>query len=131
MGQALGEAQRALELTVDYVKERRAFGAPLWQKQVIRQRLAMRQAEIDAARELTYRTAWLTDQGEDTVREVSEVKALVGELANGVLYDCVQFHGGMGYIAETAVERMYRDVRIHSIGGGATEVMLDEVAKRL
>jgi acyl-CoA dehydrogenase len=56
---------------------------------------------------------------------------LVGELVNEVLYDCVQFHGGMGYVAETAIERMYRDVRIHSIGGGATEVMLEEVAKRL
>lgn len=131
MGQALGEAQKALELTVAYVKERAAFGAPLWDKQGIRQRLAMRQAEVDAARQLTYHTAWLTDQGEDTVRQVSEVKALVGELVNGVLYDCVQFHGGMGYISETAVERMYRDARIHSIGGGATEVMLEEVAKRL
>ena len=131
MGQALGEAQMALELTVSYVKDRRAFGAPLWDKQGVRQRLAMRQAEIDAARELTYHAAWLTDQGENTVRQVSEVKALVGELVNAVLYDCVQFHGGMGYIAETAVERMYRDVRIHSIGGGATEVMLEEVAKRL
>jgi acyl-CoA dehydrogenase len=131
MGQALGEAQMALELTVAYVKDRRAFGAPLWDKQGVRQRLAMRQAEIDAARELTYHAAWLTDQGENTVRQVSEVKALVGELVNTVLYDCVQFHGGMGYIAETAVERMYRDVRIHSIGGGATEVMLEEVAKRL
>jgi acyl-CoA dehydrogenase len=131
MGQALGEAQRALELTLDYVKERRAFGAPLWSMQAIRQRLAMRQAELDAARELTYRAAWLTDEGEDTIREVSEVKALVGELVNAILYDCVQFHGGMGYVAETAVERLYRDVRIHSIGGGATEVMLEEIAKRL
>jgi acyl-CoA dehydrogenase len=131
MGQAVGEAQKALEITVSYVKERRAFGAPIWEKQGVRQRLAMRQAQIDAARELTYHAAWLTDQGEDTVREVSEVKALVGELVNDVLYDCVQFHGGMGYIAETQVERMYRDVRIHSIGGGATEVMLEEVAKRL
>ncbi|MFZ0015651.1 MAG: acyl-CoA dehydrogenase family protein [Acidimicrobiia bacterium] len=131
MGQAIGEAQTALDMTIEYVKERRAFNAPLWNKQAIRQRLAMRQAEVDAARELVYRSAWLTDQGEDTVREVSEVKALVGELVNAVLYDCVQFHGGMGYIAETAVERLYRDVRIHSIGGGATEVMLEEVAKRL
>jgi len=131
MGQAVGEAQKALEITVSYVKERRAFGAPIWEKQGVRQRLAMRQAQIDGARELTYHAAWLTDQGEDTVREVSEVKALVGELVNDVLYDCVQFHGGMGYIAETQVERMYRDVRIHSIGGGATEVMLEEVAKRL
>ena len=131
MGQALGEAQRALELTVEHVKERTAFGAPLWEKQVIRQRLAKGQAEIDAGRELAYRAAWLTDQGEDAVREVSEVKAFVGEMANRVLYDCVQFHGGMGFIAETAVERMYRDIRIASIGGGATEVMLDEIAKRL
>ncbi len=131
MGQAIGEAQTAIDLTVAYVKERRAFNAPLWNKQAIRQRLAMRQAEVDAARELVYRAAWLTDQGDDTVREVSEVKALVGELVNGVLYDCVQFHGGMGYVAETVIERLYRDVRIHSIGGGATEVMLEEVAKRL
>lgn len=131
MGQALGESQRALELTIEYVKQRQAFGSVLWDKQAIRQRLALRQTEIDAGRELTYRAAWLTDQGEDAVREVSEVKAFVGELANRVLYDCVQFHGGMGFIAETAVERLYRDVRIASIGGGATEVMLDEVAKRL
>ena len=131
MGQALGEAQRALELTIDHVKQRIAFGAPLWQKQTIRQRLASRQAEIDAGRELAYHAAWLSDQGEDAVRQVSEVKAYVGEMVNRVLYDCVQFHGGMGYIAETAVERMYRDVRIASIGGGATEVMLDEIAKRL
>jgi acyl-CoA dehydrogenase len=131
MAQSLGEAQRAVELTIDHVKNRNAFGAPLWNKQTIRQRLAKRQAEIDAGRQLTYHAAWLLEQGEDAVREVSEVKAYVGELVNRVLYDCVQFHGGMGYIAETAVERLYRDVRIASIGGGATEVMLDEVAKRL
>ncbi|MGH8915041.1 MAG: acyl-CoA dehydrogenase family protein [Acidimicrobiia bacterium] len=131
MGQALGEAQRALELTIEHVKNRTAFGSALWQKQTIRQRLAQRQAEIDAGRELTYHAAWLMDQGDDAVREVSEVKAYVGEMVNRVLYDCVQFHGGMGYIAETAVERLYRDVRIASIGGGATEVMLEEIAKRL
>jgi acyl-CoA dehydrogenase len=131
MAQALGEAQRALELTIEHVKNRTAFGGTLWQKQAIRQRLAQRQAEIDAGRELTYHAAWLTEQGEDAVLEVSEVKAYVGEMVNRVLYDCVQFHGGMGYIAETAVERLYRDVRIASIGGGATEVMLDEIAKRL
>ena len=131
VGQAVGESQKALEITLDYVKERKAFGAPLWEKQTIRQRLAMRQAEVDAARELIYKTAWMTDEGIDSVREVSEVKALVGELANQVMYDCVQFHGGMGFMAETAIERMYRDARIASIGGGATEVMLDEVAKRL
>lgn len=130
-GQSLGEAQRAVEITVEHLRERRAFGAPLWNKQAIRQRLAMDQARIDAARQLTYHAAWLEEQGEDSVRVVSEVKALVGELVNEVLYDCVQFHGGMGFIAETEVERLYRDARVQSIGGGATEVMLDEVAKRM
>jgi acyl-CoA dehydrogenase len=131
MGQSLGEAQRALELTIEHVKGRSAFGSALWNKQTIRHRIAQRQTEIDAGRELTYHAAWLIDQGEDAVRLVSEVKAYVGEMVNRVLYDCVQFHGGMGYIAETAVERLYRDVRIASIGGGATEVMLEEIAKRL
>jgi acyl-CoA dehydrogenase len=131
MGQGLGEAQKAIELTLEYVRNRLAFGAPLWDKQVVRQKLATRQTEVDAGRQLAYQAAWLTDQGEDSVREVSELKAYVGELSNRVLYDCVQLHGGMGFVAETAVERMYRDVRINSIGGGATEIMLDEVAKRI
>lgn len=130
-GQSLGEAQRAIEITVEHLKERRAFGSPLWNKQALRQRLAMNQARVDAARQLTYHAAWLEEKGIDSVRQVSEVKALVGELVNEVLYDCVQFHGGMGFISETAVERMYRDARVQSIGGGATEVMLDEVAKRM
>ena len=130
MGQGLGESQRALELTIDHVKQRSAFGSPLWDKQAIRQRVALRQAEIDTGHELTYHAAWLIDQGEDATRQVSEVKAFVGEMVNRVLYDCVQFHGGMGFIAETAVERLYRDVRIASIGGGATEVMLDEIAQK-
>lgn len=130
-GQSLGEAQRAVEITVDYVRARKAFGGPLWNKQAIRHRLAMDQARIDAARQLTYHAAWVEERGDDSVRLVSEVKALVGELVNEVLYDCVQFHGGMGFIAETEVERLYRDARVQSIGGGATEVMLDEVAKRM
>jgi acyl-CoA dehydrogenase len=128
---AVGEASRAIELTVDYVKERMAFGHPLWSKQAIRQRLAMRSAEVEAGRQLVYHAAWLMEQGIDAVREMSMLKAYVGELTNRVMYDCVQFHGGAGYITGTAVERMYRDARIHSIGGGATEVMLDEIAKRM
>ena len=65
------------------------------------------------------------------VKEVSMVKAYCGELVNSVLYDCVQFHGGMGYMRETPVERMSRDARVQAIGGGASEVMLEEVAKRM
>jgi len=128
---AIGEAQKAIELTLDHVRERKAFGSSLWSKQAIRQRLSMLSAEVEAGRQLIYHAGWLMSRGEDVVKEMSMVKAYVGELVNRVLYDCVQFHGGMGYITESAIERMYRDARIHSIGGGATEVMLDEIAKRL
>lgn len=128
--QAIGEASRAIEITIEHARQRRAFGSPLYDKQTVRQRLAMLSAKLEAGRQLLHHAGWLMEQGEDATREVSMVKAYVGELVNQVLYDCVQFHGGMGFIKETAVERLYRDVRIHSIGGGATEVMLDEIAKR-
>ena len=129
--QAMGEAQAAIAVTLDWVRQRRAFGAALWDKQAIRQRLAMLSAEVEAARRLVYHAAWLDAQGRDCVREVSMVKALCGELVNKVMYACQQFHGGMGYLRESAIERMVRDARIQSIGGGATEVMLEEVAKRM
>ncbi len=129
--QAMGEAEKALELTVAYTKERQAFGAALWNKQAIRQRLAILSAKVAAARQLVYHAAWLDAQGGNCVKEVSMVKALCGELVNDVTYACQQFHGGFGYIRESAIERMVRDARIQSIGGGATEVMLEEIAKRM
>ena len=127
----IGEAQAALDLTLDYVKTRTAFGEPLWRKQAIRQRIAMLAARVAAARQLVYATAARDASGEDVVREVSMLKALCGELVNDVMYDCLQFHGGTGYMHGTAIERMARDARVQAIGGGATEVMLEEVAKRL
>jgi len=127
---AIGHAMTALELTLRYVKERRAFGAPLYDKQAIRQRLAMLQAKTEAARQYMYHCAWRVTQGNDVVREVSMLKAMSCELANEVVYACQQFHGGMGYMRESAIERLVRDARVLTIGGGATEVMLEEVAKR-
>jgi acyl-CoA dehydrogenase len=128
---AIGEAQAALDLTLDYVRTRKAFGAPLYEKQAVRQRLAMLSAKVEAGRQLVYATAWRDARGEDVVREVSMLKAYCGELVNEVMYDCLQFHGGYGYMHGTAIERMTRDARVQAIGGGATEVMLEEVAKRL
>lgn len=128
---AVSESQTAIDLTLEYVKNREAFGATLWDKQAIRQRLAMLQAQVDAARQLVYHAAWLDAQGPDATREVSMVKALCGELVNTVMYACQQYHGGYGYMREFPIERMVRDARIQSIGGGATEVMLEEVAKRM
>ena len=128
---AIGESAKALELTLDYVKTRKAFGAPLWEKQAIRQRLSMLSAKVEAGRQLVQHAARLDAAGRDCVKEVSMVKAYCGELVNEVMYDCLQFHGGFGYLREAAIERMTRDARVQAIGGGATEVMLEEVAKRL
>ncbi|MGP0058350.1 MAG: acyl-CoA dehydrogenase family protein [Beijerinckiaceae bacterium] len=128
---AMGEAQAALDLTLDYVRTRKAFGALLFDKQAIRQRLAMLAAKVEAGRQLVYATAWRDAQGENVTKEVSMVKAYCGELVNAVMYDCLQFHGGTGYMRGTVIERMTRDARVQTIGGGATEVMLEEIAKRL
>ena len=127
---AVGECRRALQITREYVTTRKAFGGVLADKQAIRQRLAMAEARTEAARQLVYHAAWRVEQGGDAVREVSMVKALCGELVSQVMYDCLQFHGGAGYLRESEIERMARDARIYSIGGGATEVMLEEIAKR-
>jgi acyl-CoA dehydrogenase len=127
---AVGHCTQALKMTLDYVRQRQAFGATLWDKQAIRQRLAMLDAKTRAARQFMYHCAWSVTQGRDIVQEVSMLKALTGELVNEVVQACQQFHGGMGFIRETAIERLWRDARVLAIGGGATEVMLEEVAKR-
>ena len=120
----------ALELTIEHIGQREAFGSPLMDKQGIRQRLAMSHAKLVAAQQLLYHAAWLDSQGHDCVQEVSMVKAHCAEVTQEVMYNCQQFHGGMGYIRDLPIERMVRDARLHTIGGGATEVMLEEVAKR-
>ena len=129
--QAMGEASKAIELALEWTTQRKAFGRTLWENQAIRHRLAMRVAEVEAARALIYETAWRDAEGQQVIKEVSMIKALCGTLVNEVMYDCLQFHGGIGYVRETAIERMARDARVQSIGGGATEVMLEEIAKRL
>jgi len=127
---AVGHCMKALQLTLDYVRQRQAFGKSLWDQQTIRQRLSMMDAKTRAARQFTYHCAWSVTQGHDIVQEVSMLKALTGELVNEVVSICQQFHGGMGYMREAPIERLWRDARVLAIGGGATEVMLEEVAKR-
>lgn len=127
---AVGHCTQALKLTLAYVRDRRAFGATLFDKQVVRQRLAMLDAKVRAARQYLYHCAWMVTQGRDVVQDVSLLKSLTGELVNEVVQACQQLHGGMGYMRGTAIERLWRDARVLAIGGGATEVMLDEAAKR-
>jgi len=130
VGMGVGAAQAAIDLTNAYTQDRKAFGGHLYDLGAIRQRMAMNQAKVDAARASMYHAAWIGDEGGDNVKAMSGAKAFGAEIVNEVMYDCVQFHGGMGYMRESAIERMYRDARILPIGGGATEVMLEEIAKR-
>ena len=126
-----GTCARAIELTVDYVRQRQAFGKSLWDQQVVRNKLAWMASKAAAVRALTYQCALMIEQGKDTVREVSMLKAFGAETLQEVVHTCLQLHGGTGFITGTPVERMARDARILTIGGGATEVMLEEVAKRM
>jgi len=130
VGMGVGAAQVAIDITLDYCQQRKAFGAHLFDLGAIRQRMAMNQAKLDAVRASMYHAAWMGDQGQENVKAMSGVKAFGCEVVNQIMYDCLQFHGGIGYMRESAIERLYRDARILPIGGGATEVMLEEVAKR-
>jgi acyl-CoA dehydrogenase len=127
---AVGHCTQAIRLALEHVRERRAFGGTLFDKQAVRQKVAMLDAKTRAARAFLYHCAWKITQGADVVQEVSMLKALTGELVNEVTAGCQQLFGGMGYMRDAPIERLWRDARILAIGGGATEVMLDEVAKR-
>ncbi len=127
---AVGHCQQALRCAIEHTKSRSAFGATLWDKQAVRQKIAMLDAKTRAARQYTWHCAWRVTQGHDIVQDVSLLKALTGELAAEVTQGCQQLHGGMGFMTGTPVERLWRDARVLAIGGGASEVMLDEAAKR-
>jgi len=126
-----GQCAKAIELTVDYAKQRRAFGRTLWEQPVVRNKLAWLASKAAAARALTYQCAQMAEEGSDTIREVSMLKSYACETLQEVVHGCLQLHGGSGYMIGTPIERMARDARVLTIGGGATEVMLEEVAKRM
>lgn len=91
----------------------------------------MLSARMQAARTLVQETAIRNARGEDCVREVSMIKALAGETLKDIIRVCLQLHGGAGYLQDSTIERLGRDVRLMTIGSGATEVLLEDVAKRL
>lgn len=128
---ASGASAKAIEQTVEYTRNRQAFGKSLWDQPVVRNKIAWVAAKAAAVRALTYQCAQMIDEGKDAVREVSMLKAFGAETLQEVVHTCLQLHGGTGFIIGTPVERMARDSRILTIGGGATEVMLEEVAKRM
>ena len=128
---AIGMSERALADTIQYVRDRHAFGGPLADKQVVRHKLADVATLVEAARALTYAACLKYQAGGDVVRDVSMVKLFTGEMVNRVAYECVQLHGGYGYMREFPVERFARDARLLSIGGGTSEIMKDIIAKAI
>ena len=124
-------AQIALEECLRYVKERTAFGRPLSGFQVTRHKLADMATQIEAAREFTYRVAARIQNGETVIKEISMAKNFCTDVADRATYDAVQLFGGMGYMRESVVERLYRDNRILSIGGGTREIMNEVIAKQM
>ncbi|MCB9738633.1 MAG: acyl-CoA dehydrogenase family protein [Deltaproteobacteria bacterium] len=127
---ALAGAQRALDSTVQYCTDRNAFGRPLTGFQTVRHELVTLESEIEAARQLCYRAVQLVIDGDDmAIREITMAKLIAGELACKVADRCLQLHGGMGYMAETEISRIWRDARLITIGGGTSEIMKEILSK--
>ncbi len=124
-------AQIALEQCMNYVKERVTFGKPLAKHQVIRHKLAEMATRVEVSREYTYRCAARMAAGKESIREVSMAKNMATSSADYVTHEAVQIFGGMGYMRESVVERLYRDNRILSIGGGTHEIMNEIIAKQI
>ena len=129
--QAVGLAQGALDDSIKYAKQRRAFGKFIGEFQAIQWMLADMQTEIEAARGLLYYAAWLKDSGKAMGSAASKAKLYASEMANRVVYKAVQIHGSLGYSRETDVERMYRDARVITIYEGTSEVQRMIIARDL
>jgi alkylation response protein AidB-like acyl-CoA dehydrogenase len=127
----LGAAQGAYELALAYAKEREQFGRPIGRFQAVAFKLADMATEIEAARELVYKSAWLKDQGRDFAQTAAMAKLYTGELSRRVCNEAVQIHGGYGFMDEYAVSRFYRDQKVLEIGEGTNEVQRLVIARSL
>jgi citronellyl-CoA dehydrogenase len=118
-----------IDETVEYLKKRIVFGKPLIRKQVLRHRLAEWLSEIECLQQLTYHIVRMKMAGQDVSREISMGKLFSGNLIGKVADGCLQMYGGLGLMNEMRISRAFRDARLLSIGGGASEVMSDVIAK--
>ena len=125
----IGSSALALEETLKYMESRTAFGRPLSRFQALRHRLAGLSAELEAARQLVYHTAWLLEQGESAIRESAMSKLLATELNKRLVDECLQFFGGFGYVEEYPMERFFRDARVSTIVAGTSEIMREIIGK--
>jgi alkylation response protein AidB-like acyl-CoA dehydrogenase len=122
-------AQRVFDQTLQYATERTAFGRQIGKFQVNRHKFAEMATKIEAARQLVYSTAWRFQNGEYPVREISMAKLYAARVAVEVADECIQLHGGAGYMKEYGVERVWRDMRLNRIGAGTDEIMLDVIGR--
>ena len=127
----IGQADRILEITIEFAKQRHTFGRPIAQHQVIAHKLADAATELEAARALLQSVIWRIQHGEYPVAEISMAKKYVAQVQNRVADTCLQVHGGAGYMNEYEVSRQFRDARLWRIGAGTDEVMNEVIAKRL
>ncbi len=128
---AVAASQLALEDTIKYTSQREVFGKKIVEMQVWQHKFAELATQIEAARQLTYRAVALFSEGQECSKEVSMAKLFACDLAQKVGYDCLQAHGGYGYMEEYDISRFVRDTRLLTIGGGASEVMKEIIAKRM
>ncbi|MFZ1996815.1 MAG: acyl-CoA dehydrogenase family protein [Solirubrobacteraceae bacterium] len=122
-------AQHVFDRTLQYAKERKAFGREIGRFQVIRHKFAEMATKIESARQLVYTTAWRFQNGEYPVREISMAKLHAARIAVEVADECIQIHGGAGYMVEYGIERVWRDMRLNRIGAGTDEIMLDVIGR--
>jgi alkylation response protein AidB-like acyl-CoA dehydrogenase len=128
---SVGLAQGAYEAARNYARERRQFGQPIAEFQAIQWKLADNATRIDAGRLLTYRAAYLRDRGERTTRESSMAKLFASEAAVKAADDCVQIHGGYGFVKDYPAEKYFRDVKLLTIGEGTSEIQRLVIARQL
>jgi alkylation response protein AidB-like acyl-CoA dehydrogenase len=129
--QALGIAQAAYDVALAYARERRTFGKPIGEHQAIQQKLADMSMEIDAARLLVYRAAWLKDRGEPVTEAGAKAKLFASEMARRQTAEAIQILGGYGYTTEFPVERYYRDAKITEIYEGTSEIQRIVIARAI
>jgi alkylation response protein AidB-like acyl-CoA dehydrogenase len=122
-------AQALFERTLEYAQERTAFGRAIGHFQVIRHKFAEMATKIETARQLVYTTAWRFQNGQYPVREISMAKLYASRIAVEVADECLQIHGGNGYMKEYGVERVWRDMRLNRIGAGTDEIMLEVIGR--
>jgi alkylation response protein AidB-like acyl-CoA dehydrogenase len=126
---AVAGAQAVFDRTLQYAQERTAFGRPIGRFQAIRHKFAEMATKIETARQMVYTTAWRFQNHEYPVREISMAKLYASRIAVEVADECIQIHGGNGYMKEYGIERVWRDLRLNRIGAGTDEIMLEVIGR--